>query len=133
MGSRAVGPGGIWRIDAGNPRPTRTPTIRDVPTGQSYGAGSIWTSSWVAGGDATQIDATRGTVVHQWLVPNSGEGESQNLGLTYAYGYAWLVSPSGDLLDPPVMISGWSIRVPELREVCTPGRSTSRTAADTCG
>ncbi len=102
VGSQAGSSGGIWRVDGGKPRPTRTPTIPDVPAGQlAYGAGSIWTSSWpgTGGGEAAQINASRGKLIHQWVVPNSSEGSSQNLGLTYDYGDAWLVSPSGDLVE----------------------------------
>lgn len=100
MVSDAIKLGVVWQVDPNaSPTPTVTRTLTNVPAGQfAFGAGSIWTSGWFYVPFAAQIDAASGKLIKRWVVPGGGAG-FQNPGLTYAYGYAWLVSLNGDLLQ----------------------------------
>lgn len=99
--SDAIKLGVVWRVDPNaTPIPKVTGTISNVPAGQlAYGAGSLWTSGWFYLPYAAQIDAASGKLIKRGPELGGGGSTSQNPGLTYAYGYAWLVSPNGDLLQ----------------------------------
>jgi hypothetical protein len=101
VGGRANPPGGaIWKIDPTSASPTATLTVRDAVAARlAYGGGSIWTSSWYGDAYASQVDATTPRVIKTWPEPGGFGGGSQSPGLTWGFGYTWLVSPrSGDLL-----------------------------------
>jgi hypothetical protein len=99
--SDAVKLGVVWQVDPNaSPKPRVTRTVSNVPAGQlTSGGGSIWTSGWFGVTYAAQIDETTGHRVKRWVEPGGGGSPSQNPGLTYAYRFAWLVSPNGDLLQ----------------------------------
>jgi hypothetical protein len=91
--------GGIWKIDPTSASPTPPLAIRTkVAARLAYGGGSIWTSSWYGDAYASQVDATEARRIKKWPEPGGSGGSSQNYGLTWGFGYAWLVSRSGDLL-----------------------------------
>jgi streptogramin lyase len=100
IGGRANPAGGaIWKIDPMLTSPTATLTVRHAAAARlAYGGGSIWTSSWYGDAGVSQVDATTPRVIKTWPVPVGHFGSSQNLGPTWGFGYAWLVSRSGDLL-----------------------------------
>jgi class 3 adenylate cyclase/streptogramin lyase len=100
IGRQAAG-GAIWKLDPTSASPTATLTVRDAVAARlASGGGSIWTSSWYGNAQASQVDATTEQVIKTWPEPGGGgSGSSQNPGLTWGFGYAWLVSPpNGDLL-----------------------------------
>jgi class 3 adenylate cyclase len=102
LGGPANDDGGVvWQVDPGAKKgATVTRAIRNVPAARvAYGDGSIWTSAWVGAAYAGQLDAVAARPLHRWPVPGGIGGSSQNPGLVYDFGYAWLVSPpTGDLL-----------------------------------
>jgi class 3 adenylate cyclase len=91
--SGATNPGSVWRINPSNDR-REGPVISRLPSDQLiFGGGALWAYG-AYGFKAARIDPVT-LRVHSFPIKSINAVYTQP-GLTYGFGYTWLVSPNGD-------------------------------------